>query len=254
MRLQEFVGRVNGFHALSHPEKIKHFAWWLHAHENRERFDVTAIRLCYRTMHMQPSANPRQDLVRLEARRPREILRDGAGYKLEARVRNGFDSQFGTHETVISVSKLLSDLPGKVSNVAQRRFLSEALLCYTHGAFRAATVMTWNLAFDHLLSWILADSARLRDFNAAIAKRYPQDKRKLNLSVAQREDFPELKEFEIIEVCRKASLISDDLKKVLHEKLVRRNIAAHPSLVEITRHQADDAISDLVTNVVLALT
>jgi hypothetical protein len=36
-------------------------------------------------------------------------------------------------------------------------------------------------------------------------------------------------------------------------KLERRNIAAHPSQVVIVQHQADDLITDLVNNVVLAL-
>jgi hypothetical protein len=34
----------------------------------------------------------------------------------------------------------------------------------------------------------------------------------------------------------------------------RRNIVAHPSTVVVVQHQADDAVTDLVHNVVLALT
>ncbi|MDB5352580.1 MAG: hypothetical protein JWN86_3827 [Planctomycetota bacterium] len=253
MDLPEFIRQVKDFDTLSHPDKIKHFAWWLHRHGSQERFDLTSIRGCYRIVNRQPSDNPGRDLTRLEARRPRELLKDMGGYRLEASVRDALDAKYLAHETVVIISALLKDLPGKISDTAERRYLSEAIICYKHQAYRAATVMTWNLAFDHLLGWILADAQRLSNFNTSVTKRYPQDKKKVNITVSKREDFSELKESEVIEICSKASLISDDLKKILHEKLVRRNIAAHPSLVEIARPQADDTISDLVNNVILAL-
>jgi hypothetical protein len=254
MTLQEFAKRIPNLGALPHREKIKRFAWWLHTHGKRERFDVAAIRNCYSTLSLEPSANLSVELSRMVERKPRELLKDSNGYRLEARVKEALDAQYGEHETVLVVSQLLKDLPGRVSDVAEQRYLSEALTCYKHQAFRAATVMTWNLAYDHLLGWILADAQRLADFNAAIPKAYPQDKKKVGLVITKRMEFNELKEFDVIAVCAKGSLISDDLKKVLNEKLVRRNIAAHPSLVEITRAQADDTITDLVNNVVLALT
>ena len=55
-------------------------------------------------------------------------------------------------------------------------------------------------------------------------------------------------------MCGSAGIINGNLKKILNEKLNRRNLAAHPSLVEITVHQAEDVISDLVNNVILKMT
>jgi hypothetical protein len=57
----------------------------------------------------------------------------------------------------------------------------------------------------------------------------------------------------MIEVSRTAKLISKNLTDILRDKLKRRNMAAHPSRVQITQAQADDLITDLVHNVVLAL-
>jgi hypothetical protein len=111
--------------------------------------------------------------------------------------------------------------------------------------------MAWNLAFHHLLRWILADGSRLVNFNAALAAKFPK---KAPASVCRMEDFEELKEAEIIEICRTAKLCSKNIIEILREKLKRRNIAAHPSQVVLTQHQADDAISDLVNNVMLSLT
>jgi hypothetical protein len=38
---------------------------------------------------------------------------------------------------------------------------------------------------------------------------------------------------------------------MLSEEVAQRNIAAHPFLVNITQHQADDVVTDLVNDVVL---
>lgn len=249
MELQEFIRQVKGFDTLSHPDKIKLFAWHLHAHRKLERFDQAAVKGCYQVLHL-PCPDLSRDLQRLAERRPSELLKDRRGYYLAGPVRRQLDGRYGEHETVITVSQLLKELPGKVSDEAERRFLSEALTCYKHQAFRAAIVMTWNLAYDHLLSWIMANAQRLADFNAAIPRKYPK---KAGLVIARREHFEELKEFEVIEICGTASLFSSNLKKILNDKLNKRNMAAHPSLVEIGRAQADDAITDLVNNVVLKL-
>jgi hypothetical protein len=252
MELIEFIRQVRGFDGLTHPEKIKRFAWYLHTHRGLERVEPPAVRACYQTLHL-PCPDLGRDLQRLTERKPAELMKDRRGYFLAGPVRRQLDQQYGEHETVITVSQLLKELPGKVSDEAERRFLSEALICYKHQAFRAAIIMTWNLAYDHLLRWIVADAHRLAGFNAAITKRYPNDKKKAGLAIAHRDDFEELKEFEVVEICGTAGLFSANLKKILKDKLDKRNMAAHPSLVEIGRAQADDAITDLVNNVVLKL-
>jgi hypothetical protein len=249
MNLPEFIRQVGGFDALSHPDKIKLFAWYLHTHRQLERLDQAALRGCYRALHL-PCSDLGRDLQRLVERRPAGLLRDRQGYYLAGSTRRQYDQRYSQHETVITVSQLLKELPGRVSDEGERRFLSEALTCYRHQAFRAAIVMTWNLAYDHLLGWILAETQRLAAFNAAIPRKYPK---KSAVVINARESFEDLKEFEVIEVCGTASLVSANLKKILNDKLTKRNMAAHPSSVEITRAQADDAITDLVNNVVLKL-
>jgi hypothetical protein len=53
--------------------------------------------------------------------------------------------------------------------------------------------------------------------------------------------------------CRTASLMPKNIIEILREQLKRRNMAAHPSQVIIMQPQADDTITHLVNNVVLAL-
>ncbi|UZE47000.1 hypothetical protein ONR75_18525 [Rhodopseudomonas sp. P2A-2r] len=172
-------------------------------------------------------------------------------FKLARSVRSELDKLYGIHHSVIAVSKILSDLPGKVPNVIQRAFLQEALKCYRHEAYRACIVMAWNLAYAHILDYILADAQRLADFNAAITRKYPK---KTNIVIAKYDDFTEeLTERETVEIANVADTFNSVVYRILKKELDRRNIAAHPSDVIISQHQADDMVSELVNNVVLAL-
>ena len=250
MELHEFIAAVQGFSSLSHQDKILHFGWYLHVHRQRERFTQTDIRSCFDGLNMR-CPNLSQEFTRLLEKRPRVLLNDSSGYRLESTMRLKLDQKYGQHETTIAVSKLLRDLPGKIADEAERHFLSEAIKCYHHKAFRAAIIMAWNLAYDHLLRWILNDPARLASFNSRIIARIGA-KRGTGMVIGKREDFEDLKESEVIDIMGLASLFSSqNIKKILEIQLTKRNLAAHPSLVLIEGPQADDTITSLVSNVVL---
>jgi hypothetical protein len=152
---------------------------------------------------------------------------------------------------VVAVNKILSDLPAQVPNIDERVFLQEALRCYRNEAYRACIVMTWNLAYAHLLDWILKEPTRTAAFNSAITLRYP----KINkVQITKYDDFlDELKESQVIEICSTASLFNSNVFRILKEKLDKRNRAAHPSSVVVVQSQADDVVTDLINNVVVAL-
>jgi hypothetical protein len=165
--------------------------------------------------------------------------------------RTDLDAKYGSHPTILQVTKLLADLPDNIPDLAEKIFLREAIDCYRVRAYRACVVMTWNLAFDHLLNWILKDPARLAACNAAIPRRHPK---RVGVLIKTYDDFAdEFKEAEIIEVCNTAQTVNGNIIKILKEKLVKRNMAAHPSSVVVVQSQADDVVTDLVNNVVLAL-
>jgi len=159
------------------------------------------------------------------------------------------DSLYAAHPTTIAVSKLLAELPAEVPDLSERVFLQEAINCYRVRAFRAAIVMTWNLAYDHLTCWIFAEPARVNALNGAFAKRFP----KRPPIVVALEDLESIKEFYVVDARGTASLLSSNIVRILKEKLAKRNRAAHPSIVVIDEPQANDVITDLVKNVVLAL-
>lgn len=247
MNLEEFIASTN-FPDGSHPEKIKIIGWYLHTYKSADRFDIASVRSCYQKLHYEPP-NLSRDFERLCDRQPKELIKDGGGYRLEARTRAHFDGKFGQSQSSIAITKLLSELPAKIPSVAEREFLSEALSCYKVKAFRACVVMSWNLAFNHLTNWLLKDSQRLAVYNSGISKRFP----KKNLSITRLLDFEELKEREVIEALNSSGLVSSNIIKILLKDLDRRNSAAHPSVVNISQHQAEDTISDLINNVVLQL-
>jgi hypothetical protein len=249
MELKDFVEQVSHFDALRPREKIQLFAWYLHTHRSTETFDYEAIRNCYKELHLIPD-DVSVYIPRMAACSPPDLVKQRGSYKLARSVRSTLDAKYGVHRSVVQVSKLLSDLPDKVPDIAERTFLHEAMKCYRVEAYRACIVMTWNLAFDHLLRWILKDAQRLNDFNGAIAKRFPK---KPPCTIVTQDHFEELRESEIIEVCNSASLMSGNIIKILKEKLAKRNAAAHPSSVVVVQSQADDVVTDLVNNVVLAL-
>jgi hypothetical protein len=108
--------------------------------------------------------------------------------------------------------------------------------------------MCWNLAFDHLCDYILR--GHLAKFNMALTTRFP----KADISkIATRSDFTELKESQVIEVCKTAAVVTSNTAKILREKLDKRNLAAHPSGVGFNQLQAEEYITDLITNVVLKI-
>ena len=133
--------------------------------------------------------------------------------------------------------------------MAERAYYKEALICYKHGSQRAAVVMTWNIAFSHLCDHVLAK--RLNDFNDRWQMTYPGMHKKSVRSIAEFDDFnEELKESEVLTICRDADIIYN----IMHAALGMRNAAAHPNAVMIDQVQADAFISGLITNVVQQIT
>jgi hypothetical protein len=248
MELQELVARVPGFAGWSNTERIKLFGWHLHRSRGCERFVAADLRACYVELNLAQPANVNSYLARLRDGKAREVLKDRRGYYLEKSVRDHLDERFGQRAATITVDRLLSELPARVPDLGERMFVHEALTCFRAGAFRAAIVMTWNTAFYHLCSQVL--QKHLASFNTALPKRL--NKARI-AAIVTLDDFAELKELEVVQVCRTAGIIPQNIEKILNEKLIRRNMAAHPSTVEISQWTTEEFIRDLITNVVIRL-
>jgi hypothetical protein len=248
MHLEEFCNSIEGFSAWNHADKIKFFAWHLHANEQQKRFSAASIAKCYSDLNIAQPSSVSPFLAAMVARKPPEAIKTSEGYCLEKRVRDSLDAKYGKRPATIHVHKLLATLPERVPSLAEKEFLREALTCFKHGAFRATIVMCWNLAYDHLCEFVLAK--HLTAFNTQLPRSFP----KAGIAtIVKREDFSELKESQVLQVCRSSLITTDNLHKILKEKLDRRNIAAHPSSVTVSEPTAEEFVRDLVENVVLKL-
>jgi hypothetical protein len=249
---EELVAGIADITDWTHPQKIKFFAWYLHVHESMSRISPVQILDCYDRAHIQRPANIHRFIEMLESRRPSEILRESKVVFLPKHVRDELDQRYGRHRATVAVRDLLSSLPSQIPDIAERAFYEECLVCFENGAFRAAIIMAWILTFDHLCRSII--SKHLPAFNAAWPRRFEKEHAKSRIKQINSEnDFSELKESQVIEICINAGIVSGDVGKILRQKLDMRNSAAHPSDITFREPQAEEFIHSLVSDVVLKL-
>ena len=79
-------------------------------------------------------------------------------------------------------------------------------------------IMCWILTLDHLLEYIMKH--KLLKLNNALANN--TDERVRVGAITHRDDFAEIPEAKLIELCRAAKIISNDIRKILVEKLGTR--------------------------------
>jgi hypothetical protein len=179
--------------------------------------------------------------------KPPKYIKANGGYKLQRHMREALSRKLGAEKVTAQTSATLRGLEHKLPKGADKDFLKEAVDCFEAGANRATIVMVWILAMDHLFAHVLAH--KLTDFNAALAQN--TDKRVKVKVVTQRDDFSEMKDSKFIELCRTAKIISNDVRKILDQKLETRNSSAHPSGVTIGKTKVIDFVEDLIENLVL---
>jgi|GEM_PF-1623567 len=254
MELRDFTSQVPGFATMTNPDKAIHIGWFLHTHRGKKSFGTTDIRECYEALHL-PLPNISDVLSKLAKKSPPVLLQSGTTFKLAGGARDSLDTKYGDRPITITVHKALAALPGRLTNETQRKYMEEAIRCFRSQCFRAAILMTWNLTYDHLTQWILADPVRLSKFNTKLPNKPPFNVGAGSL-ISKREDFEHLGEREVVDICehKSVSIITTNVHKVLCHGLERRHKSAHPNTMEITQINAEDTILDLVVNAVLHLT
>lgn len=246
MELSDLASADATFAALSHRDKIRAFAWFLHTQRARETFAQRDVERCYDELHLDRPASLGPYIATMARSKPPQLLKTRDGWKLEHRAREEAHARYGVRPLSAHIDGLLSTLPARLPDLAERQFLEETILCFRAGAFRATVVMCWNLVFDHLCAVVLRQ--HLASFNAALAVAFPKER-----PIQKRDDFADLKESQVLQVCRTANITSANIDKVLREKLTKRNLAAHPSAVTMNRVTAEEFVSDAIENALLRL-
>jgi hypothetical protein len=250
MEVKELKALVPGLLQKGHPEKIKIFGWYLHVYQNKETFHPADIKDVYDELHDNAPSSFSGYFKNLVSQKC--ILKNTKGYRLTGATRDEINAAYAPTGNKVQMSSLLKNLPNLIPNLAERTYLNETLICYENGAFRAAIVMTWNLAYHHLCDHILKN--RLADFNARWVIKFAGMHKNGTKTIKVIDDFmDELKESEVIVIAKDAGVITKNVFNIMEEKLKKRNSAAHASGIVINQLQADAYIDDVVNNVVLKL-
>ena len=248
--VDRFYNSIEDANTKAQRELIELFVYYLTVEVGQETATPKQVADCFVECDLTVPANVGARLnegAKKKAGKPSQFLKSGSGYKLHRHRREELSSELGEGRASVQTSVTLRELERKLPEGTDKDFLTEAIDCFEAGANRATIVMAWILAMDHLFSYILAN--KLAEFNDVLAKN--TDKRVKVTEIKQRDDFTEMPESKFIEFCRSAKIISNDVRKILDQKLGTRNSCAHPSGVFIGKSKVVDFVEDLVENVIL---
>lgn len=245
-----FINDISEFGRLTQGRQVRLLAYYLHTREGKSRFTIEDIARLYVEARYASPKNLNQVLINESS--AKRLLRDQAGYYLTAPSEQKLESEFPGIKSVRPASQQAStslrNVIVKVTSPVAVDYLEEAVTCFESQCFRASIVMSWAVCFDHLLDFIWGEPGRLSACNAYLSAR------KLKIrAITNREDFQELKESEVLDMCRIADITGKALSKTLKRCLDTRNDYAHPSGLQISVSKAESYIEDIVNNAILKL-
>lgn len=258
MTVSEFLQRAGNIQEYSNKSKILLFVYYLRKYMGVLEFGTKEIKERFKEALLKPPSNLATLIKEMAHGRNSQLMKAGGlgRYAIAMPGLNEVESYLGARQEIqdevdsflTSAVPYIEKLLSKVSNNSQRDFLAESVACLGVDAKRATILMIWAGVIAHLYEYILSDSSRLAKFNQALSSR--RDKHG-SLIINMYDDFTELPEKIFIEVCRSSKLITNDVRKILDEKLGIRNTCAHPSGVEVHGTKVVNFIEDLVDNVIV---
>lgn len=243
--VNRFYNSIENSASQSQSALVELFVYFLTVEAGQDTATPKQVAECFSECDLVVPANVGARLSEGLKSKPAKYIKTKGGYKLQRHMREALSRKLGAETVTAQTSATLRGLEHKLPAGANKEFLKEAVDCFEIGANRAAIIMAWILAMDHLFAYILAH--KLMEFNAALSK----DKGVKIDAVTERDHFTEIKETKFIELCRAAGVISNDVRKILEQKLGTRNSCAHPSGVTVNKSKAIDFIEDLVDNIIL---
>lgn len=252
----EFLSQFGDPTNLSQRSLIVAFAYYLRQEEGRLVFKPTDIQNCFQDALIKSPNKIAAILSYLTQGKNAPLIKGSSRGEYSLSIyglQEVQDALASTPSTPAGLSAFLETaLPylqrtiAKITDENRRKFLAEAMACLGVQAKRATIIMTWLVTLDHLYDFILAK--KLVEFNTALGKRADKHSKK---TISSKDDFSDIPESVFIEVIRSANIVSNDVRKVLEEKLGIRNSCAHPSGIEIHDSKVMNFIEDLVDNVIV---
>lgn len=202
---------------------------------------------CFNDCDLTPPSNVGTRLSEGLKSKPQKYIRVNGAYKLHRHRREALSRKLGAETTIVQTSATLRNLEHKLSDGPSKDFLKETIDCFEVKANRGTIIMAWILTMDHLFTYILKH--KLIEFNVVLGNN--KDKRIKIKTITQRDDFSDIPEGKFIDFCRSANIITNDVRKILEQKLGIRNSSAHPSGISINNTKVIDFVEDLVENIIL---
>lgn len=244
--IEDFVDKFDDFTKWDARKQIDFFVYFLTSIKGVKSIVAKDIEKCFNDLSLRYYIRTPQYLSEnANGLKNGKYIKQNPGYRLERKIYDEIDTLVKNEPARITVSEKLTKLISKVTNTTEKEFLLEAINCYRVEAYRATIILVWMLIIDHLQSYIFGN--KLNDFNIAFAK---SPDKKLS-KIINYDDFSEIKEVKFIEVSRAAGIITNDVRKILDEKLGIRNSAAHPSIMTFSSNKATEFVLDLIDNVLL---
>lgn len=248
--LPVFIAQVPKWQEKSASGLIDYFLYFLTIVRGQEYVTASNVAECFDVLRLKRYSNISAYLSRYSSRkrgsRPR-FLRVKSGYQLERKYEETLGKTLQAGPAKTETTHALKDLLGQLAGRNEKEFLQEAIDCYEIDARRAAIVMVWILTVHHLYQYILKH--KITAFNKELKK--VTDRRVKVKVISTIDDFSEMPESVFIQIMRSASIISNDVRKILDTKLGIRNSYAHPSALLISQVKTTDFIIDLTQNVIL---
>ncbi|MCW8965768.1 MAG: hypothetical protein OQK82_03645 [Candidatus Pacearchaeota archaeon] len=246
--INEYIDKIEGFVSLPFTEQTKYLAYCYVKSTKDEFFTPSNIIGFFELASLDKPKNINDIFQKLSNRRKghKIFLKKDAKrnfYSFERTVFKQLEEELGGESPARKISATLRKLIPKVQDKQESEFLEEAVTCLEVGSYRASIIMSWLLTINHLQNYILKN--KLSEFNTALAT---QNLRLRQINIL--DDFSELKESKFIEICRSARIISNDIRKILEEKLGIRNTYAHPNDIKIFETKATSFTEDLVENII----
>jgi hypothetical protein len=243
--LKDFVSKFDDFARWGASQQADYITYYFTTEGGQDSVTASEIKAAFKTLNLKPYKRTAAYLSDNASSRKGKYVKVDKGYRLVQSTFNDIDRLIKHEPVKIAVDAQLSDLIEKVIDNSEKNFLLEASNCYRVEAYRAFVILVWIVTMHHMQKYIFDN--KLNEFNVAFAKN--PDK-KLS-SIKNYDDFSDIKEVKFIELARSANIISNDVQKIMNEKLGTRNSAAHPSGVKISGHKATEFALDLIDNILL---
>ena len=244
-QINSFVKQIHKFYDLPHPEKIVIFGYYLQYKESYDCFISKDILSCYSHTSTPKPKNLSDFLIKLS--KSNRIIFENDCFVISGPEIQHIEEDILGGKPLISIKDELRELPSKMLEPAQSKYVEDILGCFQVKAWRASIIMTWILTLDHLQRFILSHD--LEKFNEILQgnKNYE------NFKIEKLGDFEEIRDSDFLRIIRTCGIISSSQLKILEKHLDERNSYAHPTDLELTDTMTISFIEDLMHNIILKI-